>query len=435
MKEAYSLFDLNNLIKMALQHCFTDRYWVRAELSEARTGGAGHCYVEFVEKDSRSGNIVAKMRGNIWANTFRILKPYFEQETGQIFQSGLKVLVEVSVDFHEVYGPSFTVHNIDPTFTVGDMMRQRLEIIRKLKAEEVFDLNRSLSLPVLPRTLAIISSETAAGYGDFLDQLNCNSGGYRFYCKLFPAMMQGEQAEPTILSALNKIEKNIDLFDAVVIIRGGGAVSDLSCFDSYLLAKRCATFPLPVITGIGHERDESVLDLVAHTRMKTPTAAAAFLISCFDEVYEDIMDAESEIVARTRQILTTQNGFLTTLSYKLTELARTRISREQMNVHTLTYRFNAEVRSCMEGERRRVAELKPALRQAVDILLRGERAKLDLYARSVELSSPEAILRKGYSITLKNGKAVSSASDLAEGDVITTQFASGEITSVVSVQK
>ncbi len=435
MKEAYSLFELNNLIKMALQHCFTDRYWVRAELSEVRVAGAGHCYVEFVEKDTRSGNIVAKMRGNIWANTFRMLKPHFELETGQPFQAGLKVLVEISVDFHEAYGPSFTVHNIDPTFTVGDMMRQRLEVIRKLKSEEIYDANRLLNLPVLPRTLAIISSATAAGYGDFLDQLNRNSGGYRFYCKLFPALMQGEQAESSILAALQKIENNIDQFDVVVIIRGGGAVSDLSCFDSYLLGKRCATFPLPVITGIGHERDESVLDLVAHTRMKTPTAAAAFLISCFDEAFENLMEVESELVAHTQQILANENGRITTLSYKISELIRSRISRESLALHTLSFRLASGVKHTVDGQKRSLAEYQQSLRRALDVRLRNEKLKLDMFAQTVELSSPEAILRRGYSITLKNGKAVTSAQELSDGDTLITLFAAGEATSIVTAPK
>ena len=288
-KEALSLLELNTRIRGALSRAFPETCWVRAEMSDVRVNtSSGHCYLEFVEKNAQTGQLVAKVRGSIWAKTFRMLKPYFEMETGQMFASGLKVLVKVSVEFHELYGLSLTVLDIDPAYTLGDMVRKRMEIIRQLQEEGVFTLNKELPFPLLPRRIAIITSPTAAGYEDFMNQLTRNKGGYPFYTKLFPALMQGERTEASVIAALDRIYQHQDLFDVVVIIRGGGATSDLNSFDSYLLAANCAQFPLPIITGIGHERDDTVVDLVAHTRMKTPTAVAEFLISRMDSVVSDL---------------------------------------------------------------------------------------------------------------------------------------------------
>ncbi|MDD4419915.1 MAG: exodeoxyribonuclease VII large subunit, partial [Bacteroides graminisolvens] len=277
--ESLSLFELNALVKRSLSQCLPDEYWVQAELSDVRSNSTGHCYLEFIQKDPRSNNLVAKARGTIWATIYRILRPYFEEATGQAFTSGIKVLVKVSVEFHELYGYSLTVHDIDPTYTLGDMARRRREILKQLEEEGVLTLNKELDMPLLPQRIAVISSPTAAGYGDFCHQLQSNSFGFYFYTELFPALMQGNQVEDSVLQALDKIHARTDEFDVVVIIRGGGATSDLSGFDTYLLAASCAQFPLPVITGIGHERDDTVLDSVAHTRVKTPTAAAEYLVA------------------------------------------------------------------------------------------------------------------------------------------------------------
>lgn len=289
--DALSLYDLNALVRRSLEQCLPDEYWVQAELSEVRTHPAtGHCYVEFVQKDPRGNNLVAKARGVIWSNVFRLLRPYFEESTGQAFEAGIKVLVQVSVSFHELYGFNLTVHDIDPTYTLGDMARRRREILKQLEDEGVLTLNKELPMPVLPRRVAVISSPTAAGYGDFRHQLEHNPRGYAFQVTLFAAAMQGDRVEASILEALDAINSRVEQFDVVVIIRGGGATSDLSCFDTYLLAAACAQFPLPIITGIGHERDDTVLDSVAHVRVKTPTAAAEYLIARMDEAADRLND-------------------------------------------------------------------------------------------------------------------------------------------------
>ena len=257
--DSLSLLELNALVRRSLEQCLPDEYWIQAELSDVRSNTTGHCYLEFVQKDPRSNNLVAKARGMIWSNIYRLLKPYFEETTGQLFASGIKVLVKVTVQFHELYGYSLTVLDIDPAYTLGDMARRRREILMQLEEEGVLTLNKELEMPVLPQRIAVISSATAAGYGDFCHQLQHNSGGFFFYTELFPALMQGNQVEESVLAALDRINDRVNEFDVVVIIRGGGATSDLSGFDTYLLAAACAQFPLPVITGIGHERDEHAL--------------------------------------------------------------------------------------------------------------------------------------------------------------------------------
>lgn len=432
MNDILSLVQLNNLIKLALKECFPGSYWVRAELSEVRTSGPGHCYVEFVEKGSRDGNIIAKMRGNIWANTFRVIKPYFEEETGQPFTSGIKVMVKVTVDFHEVYGPSLTVLDIDPSYTVGDMMRQRLEIIKRLKEEGIFENNKSLELADVTQRIAVISSATAAGYGDFTDQLLHNSHGFVFYPRLFPALMQGAQSEASILSALSRIEKHKAHFDAVVIIRGGGAVSELSCFDNYAIAKRCAEFPMPVITGIGHDRDESVIDMVAHSRMKTPTAVAEFLISRLEEQEDDILSAQEFILNKANQRILNETYRLQNLSHYLSSATQKHLQNEHLKLNRMESQLPLFTQNVLAHQQKLLPEIELQIAQAVRRRIENEQKKLHLAEQIIRLSSPETILRKGYSITLKEGKAVRSAEELTVGDALTTLLADGEITSIIS---
>ena len=280
----YSLSELAALVQDALAPLSESTFWVRAEIASLTTRG-GHAYFELVEK-ATSGLQAAKMRATCWVNLYPMLAAFFLEETGQALQAGMQVLVETEVTFHAVYGISLNIRNIDPRFTLGDIARQRQETIRRLQKEGVFDMQQSLTLPLLTRRIAVISAQQAAGYDDFCQHLR--QSGYRFSATLFPAVMQGDRAEQSILQALHCVLEKEQDFDAVVIIRGGGAVTDLGCFDSYLLSAACAQFPLPVITGIGHTRDVSVLDMVAHTALKTPTAVADFLISRFDRLMERI---------------------------------------------------------------------------------------------------------------------------------------------------
>ena len=404
--EALSLYDLNALVRRSLEQCLPDEYWVQAELSDVRTNSTGHCYLEFIQKDPRSNNLIAKARGTIWANVYRLLKPYFEESTGQAFVSGIKVLVQVTVSFHELYGYSLTVQDIDPTY----MARRRREILKQLEEEGVLTLNKELEMPVLPQRIAVVSSPTAAGYGDFCHQLKNNSRGFFFHTELFPALMQGDRVEESVLSALDAILNRQEDFDAVVIIRGGGATSDLSGFDTYLLAAACAQFPLPIITGIGHERDDTVLDSVAHTRVKTPTAAAEYLINCMDLAADEL------------EVLISQ----------LHESVRSRLTEEHRKLISYRNRIPSAVVRRVSDAKLALLTTRKDISLAVQTLLSRQRHRLELLQQRLADASPEKMLARGYSITLKDGKVVKNGDVLQLNDEIVTRLYQGEIVSIVT---
>lgn len=408
-EQALSLYELNGLVKRTIRDRMSETYWIQAELSDVRSNYSGHCYLEFIQKDASGNNLIAKARGTIWSNIYKMLKPYFEQETGQAFASGIKVLVRVSVDFHELYGYSLTVLDIDPTYTVGDMERKRREILRLLEEEGVIDLNKELEMPVLPQRIAVISSATAAGYGDFCNQLSNNPRGYGFYTELFPAIMQGERVEESIIAALDAIYARLEAFDVVVIIRGGGATSDLSGFDTYELAANCAQFPLPIITGIGHERDDTVIDLIAHTRVKTPTAAAAFLVACMDQVADR----------------------LDNLSFRLQQGVRNRLLWEHRRIEGLKQRIPSSAYKRISDAKYGLLAANRDLQMATRQFLSMKKHRLELLQQRLNDALPEKQLARGYSITLKNGKAVKDASALKEGDTLVTLLYKGKVESVI----
>ena len=408
-QQSLSLYELNGLVKRSIRSCLTDTYWVQAELSDVRSNYSGHCYLEFIQKDAGGNNLIAKARGTIWSNIYKMLKPYFEQETGQSFTSGIKVLVQVSVEFHELYGYSLTVLDIDPTYTVGDMERKRREILRQLEEEGVIDLNKDLEMPMLPQRVAVISSSTAAGYGDFCNQLANNSRRYGFHVELFPAIMQGERVEESILAALDAIYHRMEEFDVVVIIRGGGATSDLSGFDTYLLAASCAQFPLPIITGIGHERDDTVIDKVAHTRVKTPTAAAEYLISMMDKC-ADVLDG---------------------MSLRLMQGVRNRLLWEHRRIENLKQRIPSVVVKRIADAKYGLLVAQRDLQMSSRQFLFKKKHRLELLQQRLNDALPEKQLARGYSITLKDGKAVKDASMLKKGDTLVTMLYKGKVESEV----
>ena len=406
----FSLFELNTLVKRSMEQCLPDEYWVQAELSDVRSNATGHCYLELIQKDPRSNNLIAKARANIWNNTYRLLKPYFEETTGQLFTSGIKVSVKVTVQFHELYGYSLTVHDIDPTYTLGDMARRRREILLQLAQEGVLTLNKELDMPQLPQRIAVVSSATAAGYGDFCHQLQHNARRFYFYTELFPALMQGGQVEESILASLDKINDRLSDFDVVVIIRGGGATSDLSGFDTYLLAAACAQFPLPIITGIGHERDETVLDSVAHVRVKTPTAAAEFLIDRMNEAADQ----------------------LERLMDQLEYAVLSRLEQERKKLTTYQSRISSSVAMQLSSARYALIAAEKDLERSSITLLSRQKHRLELLQQRIADTSPEKLLSRGYSITLKEGKAVTDRSTLKSGDELITRLYKGEVTSIVT---
>lgn len=430
MIHTISLLELNRMVRDVIELGMPDAYWVEAELADVRES-AGHCYMELVQKDEFGSTPVARASAKCWRSTWALVRPHFERVTGERIHAGMKVLLQVHAQFHENYGFSWIVSDIDPTFTLGDMARKRMEIIRKLKAEGVFDLNRELSIPLFAQRIAVISSATAAGYGDFCNQLSNNVYGFDFIVELFPAVMQGEQVEQSIIDALNRINECAELFDCVVIIRGGGATSDLSGFDTLSLAENVANFPLPVITGIGHERDESVLDMVANTRVKTPTAAAAFLIDNLKHVLDRINAAQDRIASAVRRRIDYESMRLGHLSVNIPTLSSLFITRRQSALSSLYSRLCAAASSGLALRRSRLEFIGASLAPLASRRILVESHRVQLLEQRAAASDPALLLRRGYSITLHNGRAVTDASVLDKGDVIETRFAGGLAVSVV----
>lgn len=413
----YSLLELNSLVREAIENALPMEYWVEAELSECRES-RGHCYMELIQKDELSATPIAKAQAKCWANKWLTIRPYFERTTGQPLHIGMKVLLKVYPQFHEAYGFSWIVTDIDPTYTLGDMARKRQEIIQKLKAEGVFDLQKELQLPVFCQHIAVISSQTAAGYGDFCNQLADNPYSFKFETQLFPAIMQGESIGQSIIAALERIyqmqtedlELRTSLFDCVVIIRGGGATSDMSGFDTLALAENVANFPIPIITGIGHDRDESVLDMVSHTRVKTPTAAATLLIDHLKAVQETIEGAQSMITHYVQQKLSIANSHLSIISESIPRLFSVVKTRQEAKIDALYTRMPMLI------ERR----------------LTTESHRLQLIDEKLKALDPALLLARGYSITLHNGKSVRDPQQLQPGDEIETRVEKGIIKSIIT---
>jgi exodeoxyribonuclease VII large subunit len=380
----YSLSELCTEIQEVVENDLLERYWVRAEIASLST--RGHCYMELVEK-AEDNTLAAKVRATCWNNVYGLLSAYFVQETGQALRIGMQVLVEVSVGFHPVYGLNLNIWNIDPTYTQGDLAKQRQATIRRLKEDGVIDMQKSLEVPTLVRRVAIISAAGAAGYGDFCDQLTNNRYGYKFELSLFAAIMQGDNAPRSIISALNQIVKEEDQWDIVVIIRGGGASTDLGCFDDYELANHCAQFPLPILSGIGHTRDMSIVDMVVNTSVKTPTAAAEWLIERIEEQIEVI----------------------TLLSSRLQRATQYAVIQEQNKLQGYLQRMS----------------------YAMQRLVIQEQNRLQMWGKTIELHSPERIFKMGYSLTMLNDKPITKIADVKEGDILKTFVQDGIVESVV----
>jgi len=430
-KKSVTLYELNNLVKEVIESELSNEYWVEAELSECREN-RGHCYMELIQKDERTATPIAKASAKCWASKWLVIRPYFERTTGQRLSAGMKVLLKVYAQFHEAYGFSWIVTDIDPTYTMGDMARKRQEIIRQLKAEGVFDLQKELSLPLFCQRIAVISSETAAGYGDFCNQLADNPYGFQFRTWLFPAIMQGECIEKSIIEALNRINAVCDDFDVVVIIRGGGATSDMSGFDTLALAENVANFPLPIITGIGHERDESVLDMVSHIRVKTPTAAATFLISHLKEVLDVVEESQNRITRYAQQKLSTLSAQLTTLSEMIPRLFSVVKTRQEARLESLQSRMISEMQQKIVGHQSRLEGFDQRIPILLERKLLSERHRMEMMTEKVKSLDPALLLQRGYSITLKDGKAVRDAAMLKENDIIETRLSKGTIRSKVT---
>lgn len=429
--KAYSLLELNTLVRRTIELGLPGQLWVEAELAEARES-RGHCYMELIQKDDSTNTPVARASAKCWRQTWMMLRAHFERTTGQMFHAGMKVRLRVYAQFHEAYGFSWIVTDIDPYFTVGDMARRRQEIVRQLKTEGVFDLNRELDFPMFAQRIAVISSETAAGYGDFCNQLADNDYGFSFTTRLFPAVMQGEQVEQSVIAALDRINRCSDEFDCVVIIRGGGATSDMSGFDTLPLAENVANFPLPVITGIGHDRDESIIDMVAHTRVKTPTAAAALLISRLKATADLIDSCRERVLRAVSRRMETERMRLGRLSERIPTLFSVVRTRHESRLEIMQRRLTAAITRRLTAEHHRVETLTQSLAPLTERRMTAERHRLDMLAQRAKALDPTLLLRRGYSITLHQGRAVRDAGELKPGDEIVTRLATGSITATVT---
>ena len=433
MQETVTLYELNRRVRSVVERTFGTECWLQAELSEARLAANGHFYVEFVQKDSTGRNLVARARGTMWARTYNLLAPLFERATGERLRAGITVRVQVTVEFHELYGFSLNITDIDPNYTLGDMARRRREILAQLEADGILNDNRQLPLPRLLKRVAVVSSASAAGYGDFCHQLQANEYGLHFDLRLFPAVMQGANVEESVLAALESIAEEADLFDCAVIIRGGGATSDLSDFDTYTLAAAVAQMPLPVIVGIGHERDETVLDRVAHTRVKTPTAAAAFLIAHQANELNAVMALQAAINTAASEQIRLQHTRLERFSTLLPRSFALITERQGRRLDLLVARLSAAPRQRLADERRRTELSRNKLFTSVQAYVARQQFRIQLLQQKLTSLDPVQLLRRGYSLTFTaDGRLLRSADDLRVGDLLTTRLADGTVHSRIT---
>jgi exodeoxyribonuclease VII large subunit len=454
MTEKLTLTELQLMIRDSLYISLPEMYWVIAEISEIRENYSGHCYLELIEKQSDEKNIRSKAKAIIWSSRYRFLKSFFENSTGETLRDGIKILVKIKVEYHEQFGLSLIISDIDPSFTVGEMAAKRQQVIKRLEDEGVISMNRELELPSVPCNIAVISSKNAAGYSDFINHLKGNSYGYVFNTALFDASMQGAETEHSVISALDSIADKCDLFDLVVIIRGGGSQTDLSWFDNYNIAYHITQFPLPVITGIGHERDMTVADLVAFRSLKTPTAVADFLIDCFVETENTLTGMSREITEIARKIIEKNRNRLELSRMRLIPVSRMMLSdaKENLSIKIIeiinlgkevilkagiapSNYYTRLVAATKTISSNRESDLDRKTRNLITFssnALSKNNSTLSQFESSLNILNPENVLKRGYTITSMNGKLVKTAEELKQGDNIRTVFIDGIVHSNVT---
>lgn len=404
---SYSLYEINEYIRQVLALNFSEAVWVRCELAQVKYS-RGHCYLDLVQKSDDGKEIIAQGQAALWALKLRALKNKLGLEMDAILQEGIEVLLLIKIDFHERFGLKFLVEDIDPAYTLGQLALKKRETLLKLKKEGLLEKNKKYSLPKVIQNIAILSSESAAGLKDFLNEMSANEFGYAFRFNLFPVAMQGIKVGPEINKALKKI--NPKKFDALVIIRGGGSKLDLVAFDEYDLCENIALAKIPVITGIGHEVDETVLDKVVHTSLKTPTAVASFIIHHNMHFESEIMQLGMEIKNRSGEIIQENKFTLQTIFKNIEQSVFQKIEREKM----MTEYIEKEIPVLIKNR------------------INGEKIKLKLLEKSAEFLSPEMTLKRGFTITLKNGKPLTEKNKIKKGDELETVFNRGKIKSIVS---
>ena len=450
--KTYTLSELQHEIKESISEQFPFAVWIVAEINTLTRHKSGHCYMELVQKSKTSNSIIAQARATVWANKFSFISAYFESETDSELAAGMNVMLQVTITYHEVYGLSLNVIGINPTYTIGDMERAKKEIIARLINEGVFDMNKTQSFPAVVQNIAVISSSTAAGYGDFVNHLETNTYGYHINITLFEAAMQGEQTETSVLDALNRIGEEYENYDAVAIIRGGGSKNDLSWFDNYNIAYMVTQFPLPVISGIGHERDESIVDMVAHTRMKTPTAVANFIIDYNAQFEEQVDSTSSEIFDIAKDFLMSSEMYLNNMTMSIMKIRtllskhtercdrimseirtglNVRMKEEEMKLNMIGNKLETSPKRLISEHESHLNGIKELISRTTKHRIEKANEKLGFLEHRLTLNDPRTILKRGYSITRINGKVVTNDLETNDGDIMETLLYDGKVTSVV----
>ena len=410
VEEKITLAELQRVIRDKLYESFPGFYWIIAEIAEIKVNTSGHCYLELTWSEAPGEKISARARATIWSSKYRNISAYFSAVAGIPLRAGITILFKATVEYHELYGLSLNISDIDPAYTAGDMALRREAIIRRLTEEGILEMNRELEMPLYPREIAVISSEKAAGYNDFVRHLKGNRYGYAFTITLFDAVMQGKETELSVTDALNRVAEEENKYDIVAIIRGGGSSTDLSWFDNYNIAFNVTQFPIPVLTGIGHEKDLSVTDIVAWKTLKTPTAVADFIIERTLEAETHILEMASMISSLTADIISDHNERLFSLQNHISNAARMiiRVKNDQAGYFTET------------------------LRRVYNVRLNNAKLKTDDLSRALHHLDPSSVLKRGFTLTSKEGKIIHDASQLNDGDIIVTHFEKDEVSSVVS---
>jgi len=454
VSNSLTLLELHTRIKDSFRKTFPSAIWITSEISEMHGNRSGHCYLQLAEKDKTGEKILATSRATIWASNYMMIKTQFENITRRPLSAGLKVMFKVEVVFHVLYGYSLNVIAVDPSYTLGDIERRRREIIERLTNEGVIDMNKSIPFPDLPKNIAVISSQTAAGYGDFMEHIQNNTFGYKFNVKLFPAIMQGDKTRVSVIAALDSINKYVDFFDVVVIIRGGGSQTDLSYFDDYEIALNIAQFPLPIISGIGHDRDVSIVDLVANLKVKTPTAAAILLIEKFQIQDNLLSDYGARLKESAETFTEKEYNFQNNKIILIKHLSSILLSRHKTSLVFLSQKSSYGVQVLIKGQDNSLssyfADLKNITANKINIekinfshiilgikkqsnfIFASSSSLLEMAETKMKYANPDIILKRGFSITKVNGKAIASISNLKLGDKIETIFSDGNATSEVN---
>lgn len=423
-QQSFSLYEINKALKEIIKDSFFEVVWVHAEISEIHTNSNGHCYLELIEKDTNN-TIIARQKATIWSNNYRMIKPYFEHTTRIELQEGLEILIGCFIEMHENYGLRFNIIDIKPEYTIGKISVEKTKILDMLRDDGVIELNKELNFPEIPQRVAVVSSKTAAGYEDFCHHISNNIYGYKYHIELFEAYMQGNETEKSVIEALDKIFEKAENFDIVIIIRGGGATSDLSSFNNYNIAYHIAQFPLPVICGIGHQRDETIVDIVSYKSVKTPTAAAEFLIEKYREQEMRISNIASNIILYANRYIEQNKIKIQNIAYKISFLPGEFIIKETQNLDQKYIYLENEVKNLINTSNQKFDVWLNSIKSESKKLINSNLHNILLKEKTIQLLSPQTILKRGYTIVKQQDKFIKSVDKLTQNEPFEIIFSDG----------